>query len=130
MNHVLIEGRLTQEPASRFTETNKQVASFSVAHNQYYQSNGEWRNNVSFFMCEAWGKTAEKAVQLNKGQAVIIEGQLKQESWDGKDGQKVSRVKIVVKAIRSTVAENGKSKNGDEQTTLPGGDFNDDDIPF
>jgi len=90
MNHIGISGNLTKDVELRYIPNGTAVASFSIAVNEKYND----KDIVHFFEVTVWGKTAENCTEyIGKGSKVLIEGSLKQESWE-KDGQKHYRVKI------------------------------------
>lgn len=125
MNRVIVIGRLTREPELRHTGGGAAVASFSIAVNRTYKTNdGEKKEEVSFFNCVAWSKTAELVSQYcQKGKQVAIEGRLQQRSWEGKDGGKNSTVEIVVDTIQ--FLGGGAAKASDEKSEKI-----QDDLPF
>ena len=95
---VIIMGNITRDPELRSTASGTQVCSFSVAVNRNYRdSSGEQKDQVSFFDCSAWGKSGEIIAQYaKKGSGILVSGRLDQRSWEDKEGQKRSRVEIVV----------------------------------
>ena len=95
---VIIVGNVTRDPELRSTPSGTQVCSFSVAVNRSYKDNsGSQVENVSFFDCSAWGKQGETIAQyVKKGSGILVSGRLEQRSWEDKEGQKRSRVEIVV----------------------------------
>lgn len=124
INVVTIIGRLVRQPELRHTGGGAAVASFSIAVNRTYKTNdGEKKEEVSFFNCVAWSKTAELVAQYCvKGKQVAIEGRLQQRSWEGKDGNKNSTVEIVVETIQFLGGSAGKAEEKSEK--------NNDDLPF
>ena len=59
MNKVILLGRLTRDPETRYTQTsNMQVTSFTLAVNRRFVKQGEERQ-ADFINCVAWNKTAE-----------------------------------------------------------------------
>ena len=95
---AIITGNLTRDPELRTTPNGANVCSFSVAVNRVYRdSNGEQKEDVSFIDCSAWGKSGEIIAQYaKKGSGILVSGRLEQRSWEDKEGQKRSRVEIVV----------------------------------
>ena len=97
MNHVAIIGRMVKDVDLKTTPNGTQVGSFSLANEYKYTSNGERKEQTSFFNCIVWGKQAENMAQyVKKGHRVGIEGRLQQRSWDDSEGKKRSSVEIVV----------------------------------
>jgi single-strand DNA-binding protein len=96
-NRVILLGHLTRDAEMRYTPKGTVVAKLSLAVNRQWKDDaGQKREEVAFVDCTAWGKRAEVICQYTrKGLALLIEGYLKQESWDDKQtGQK--RTKLVV----------------------------------
>lgn len=91
VNQVILLGRLTRDPESRTTTTGKIVVSFSLAVDRAGQDDG-----ADFFDVTAWEKLGELVVQyLSKGRRVLVQGRLRQDSWDDKEtGKKRSRVEV------------------------------------
>lgn len=96
INQVILLGRLTRDPEQRTTSTGKIVVSFSLAVDRASQS-ADGGDTADFFDITAWEKLGELIVQyLSKGRRVIVQGRLRQDSWDDKDtGKKRSKVEVV-----------------------------------
>lgn len=132
-NHVAIMGRLTRDPEVRYTGSGIAVTSISVAVNRRVKSGDTWTDEASFFDCTAFGKTAEFVAEyFNKGNPILIEGELQQRRWE-KDGEKKSKVEIVVnkahfvggKEEKQSSATKPQAVNNDNQPPV-----DDDAIPF
>ena len=82
----------------RTTPNGASVCSFSVAVNRVFRdSSGNQQEAVSFIDCVAWGKGGEVINQYaKKGTGILVSGRLDQRSFETKDGQKRSRVEIVM----------------------------------
>jgi len=96
-NKVVIMGNLTRDPELRTTTGGQNVCSFSLAVNRTWKdANGETQEAVSFIDCTAWGKVGEIINQYTqKGRALLVSGRLQSSSWE-KDGQKRSKLEVVV----------------------------------
>ena len=96
-NRVILVGNLTRDPELRYTPTGTPVCDAGLAVNDRYKNpNGEWVEQTTFVDVVLWSRTAEVACEyLNKGSPVLIEGRLKMDSWEGKDGEKRSKLKVV-----------------------------------
>jgi single-strand DNA-binding protein len=92
INQVFLMGRLTRDPEQRTTPTGKTIASFSIAVDR-----GGQDDTADFFNITAWEKLAELVIQyLSKGRRVLVQGRLRQDSWEDKEsGKKQSRVEVV-----------------------------------
>ena len=91
INQVILMGRLTRDPEQRTTTTGKTIASFSIAVDR-----GGQDDQADFFDVTAWEKLGDLVMQyLSKGRRVLVQGRLRQDSWDDKEtGKKRSRVEI------------------------------------
>ena len=99
LNKVMMIGRLTREPTTRYTPSNQAVCDFGLASGRKYRTaSGEEREETVFVDCSVWAKGAEIFQQyMKKGKQVFIEGRLKLDQWDDKQsGQKRSKISIVV----------------------------------
>lgn len=90
-SRATIEGRLTKDPELRFTPNGKAVCQLSVADSEKLPHGEE---KTSFFDVTVWGVGAEGAATgLKKGDSVILNCNVKQETWDDRQtGQKRSKV--------------------------------------
>ncbi len=95
---AIIVGNITRDPELRSTPSGAQVCGFSVAVNRTYKDGtGANQESVSFIDCSAWGRAGEIIAQYaKKGSGILVSGRLEQRSWEDKEGQKRSRVEIVV----------------------------------
>lgn len=110
-NRVIILGTLTRDPEVRHTPSNQSVANFGLAINRRYTtSGGEKKEETTFVDCEAWGKTGEAIGQyLTKGRPVFVEGRLKLDTWQDQQGEKKSKLKVVVESFQF-IDSGGKPK--------------------
>ncbi len=102
INTVLLGGHLTRDPQVRFLANQTAVANFAIAINRRFKGNdGQMKEEVTFVDIEAWGRTAELCGQyLTKGRACFIEGRLKLDQWQDKDGQNRQRLKVVAESVQ------------------------------
>lgn len=99
-NTVTLVGNVTRDPELRYTSGGRGVASFGLAVNRRYQSNGEWQEQTSFFDVVAWGTLGENvAASLNKGTRAVVFGRLEQRSWETQDGDKRTKIEVVADEI-------------------------------
>lgn len=92
INQVILMGRLTRDPEVRTTTTGKTITSFSIAVDR-----GGQDDQADFFDITAWEKLGELVSQyLSKGRRCLVQGRLRQDSWDDKEtGKKRSKVEVV-----------------------------------
>ncbi|GHT05680.1 single-stranded DNA-binding protein 3 [Endomicrobiia bacterium] len=95
-NSVIIVGRLTRDPELRRTVTGKAVCSFDIA------ISGSWKDaEPTFVPIIVWNNQAERCGErLKKGLPVYVEGRLKTNKWEGKDGIKRSRLEVVASRVQ------------------------------
>ena len=142
-NKVLLMGNLTRDIELKHIPSGMAVANIGLAVNRRYKSKeGENREETTFVDCEAWGRTAEVMQQyLAKGRPVFIEGRLKLDTWQDKDGSNRSKLKVVVESfefIDSRGGDSGGGGGGSSQPAYSGArsgesqhePIGDDDIPF
>jgi len=92
INQVILMGRLTRDPEQRTTTTGKTIASFGIAVDR-----GGQEDAADFFNVTAWEKLGDLVMQyLAKGRRVLVQGRLRQDTWDDKEtGKKQSRIEVV-----------------------------------
>lgn len=97
INEVVISGNLTRDAEMKKVPTGTTVCKFTVACNEW-NKDGEKAN---FFDCVLWDKQAEALnPYLKKGQFVIIQGTLKQNTWQTQNGDKRSSVSIRGRVVK------------------------------
>jgi len=118
-NKVMLMGNLTRDVELRQTPNgNQSVANFGIACNRKFKTqSGEEREEVTFVDCEAWGRTGEVMKEyLSKGRPVFIEGRLKLDSWEDKEGKKQSKLRVVVENFQFIDSKSGGGSGGGERT--------------
>ena len=119
INQVILMGRLTRDPEQRTTPSGKSVVSFSLAVDRTGQD-----DQTDFFDVTAWEKLGDLVMQyLSKGRRVLIQGRLRQDSWDDKEsGQKRSRVEVTATDVTFLDGPSGESQGAptrDSGTATP-----------
>jgi single-strand DNA-binding protein len=114
INAVQIAGRLTSEPVVRAVGK-QNVANFNLAvEKPYLDAQNEWQKQVSFIPCAVWGLVADRAKDiLHKGSPVYLEGRLRSNNWETKDGEKRSGMKLEAFKVQS-LARNPNRSQGQE----------------
>jgi single-strand DNA-binding protein len=98
-NQVILMGNLTRDPQMRYLPNNTPVADFGMACNRRWRdAQGQDREEVMFIDCAAFGKPAEIINQYcQKGALLFIQGRLKLDTWEDKQGGgKRSKHQVVV----------------------------------
>ncbi len=109
INQVILMGRLTRDPEVRTTSTGKTIASFSLAVDRGGQDDA-----TDFFDITAWEKLGELVSQyLSKGRRCLVQGRLRQDSWDDKEtGKKRTKIEVVATDVTFLDGPNGDSNSG------------------
>ena len=123
-NKVLLMGNLTRDVELKSIAGNQSVAEIGLAVNRRFRTKeGEDREETTFVDCEAWGRTAEVMKQyLSKGRPVFIEGRLKLDQWTDKDGQKRSKMRVVIDSFQFIGTPTGGG-GGEGATSNQGSNF-------
>lgn len=115
VNKVFLMGNLTRDPEVRVTPNNFTVCKFGLAVNRYWfdKNANERREEVTFVDCEAWGRTAENIGKFfAKGRPIFIEGRLRLDQWEDKEGGKRSRLLVVAEEFQFVDSKSGGSGGG------------------
>lgn len=122
INKVVISGNLTRDPELRQTANGFPVLGFGVAVNdrRKNQQTGEWEDYPNFIDCTMFGARAESVSRfLSKGSKVAIEGKLRWSQWE-RDGQKRSKIEVVVDEIEFMTARGEGGNMGMAHMSAPG----------
>jgi single-strand DNA-binding protein len=89
---ITVVGNLTDDPELRFTSSGAAVANFTVASTpRFFDKNtNDWKDGDALFLrCSIWRQAAENVAEtLTKGARVIVQGRLKQRSYETREGEK------------------------------------------
>jgi single-strand DNA-binding protein len=100
---ITVVGNLTADPELRFTPSGAAVANFTVASTPrtFDKNSNEWKDGEALFLrCSVWRQAAENVAEsLTKGTSVIVQGRLKQRSYETKEGEKRTVVELEVDEI-------------------------------
>lgn len=145
INRVNITGNLTRDPELRATAGGTQMLAFGVAVNDRRKNpqTGAWEDVPNFVDCIVFGSRAEAVSRfITKGSKVAIEGKLRYSSWENKEGQRRSKLEVIVdeidflsrqgQQVTSPAAEAAKVADTPAYGTprAPEPEFYDADIPF
>lgn len=116
INQVILMGRLVRDPEQRTTTTGKTIASFSIAVDR-----GGQDDVADFFNVTAWEKLGDLVIQyLAKGRRVLVQGRLRQDSWDDKEtGKKQSRIEVVATDVTFLDGPSGDAGANASSSTGP-----------
>ena len=138
MNKIILMGRLTKDPETRYTQTNNTlVASFTLAVNRRFAKQGEERQ-ADFIPVVAWSKTGEFCSKyFKKGQQVGVIGRLQTRNWEDENKVKHYITEVVAEEAYFADSKRDGDTSGFENTfgadVSSGSEFSvssDDDLPF
>jgi single-strand DNA-binding protein len=127
INKVILVGNLGSDPEVRELDGGKKVANFSIATTERYTDrDGQKKEITEWHRLELWDGLAGVAQQyLHKGDKVYVEGKLKTDTWQDKDGVSRSTTKIRVERL-----EIMSNRNAAETYVAATNGTDNDDLPF
>ncbi len=125
---ITVVGNLTADPELRFTPSGAAVANFTVASTPrtFDRQSGEWKDGEAMFLrCNIWRQSAENVAEsLTRGMRVVVQGRLRQRSFETKEGEKRTVMELEVDevgpSLRYATAKVNKAARG---TGSGGGGF-------
>ena len=100
---ITIVGNLVDDPELRFTPSGAAVAKFRVASTPRYmdRQTNEWKDGEPLFLaCNIWRDAAEHVAEsLQRGARVIVQGRLRQRSYETREGEKRTVYELEVDEI-------------------------------
>jgi single-strand DNA-binding protein len=101
INKIMVAGNVVKDAEVHHIGDNlTSIMRFTLAHNQSFKDkDGKWQDNSTFIEVDLWGSSADKiAEKTKKGVPVMVEGALRQNRWDDKEGK--THTKLFIKAER------------------------------
>ena len=114
-NQIILLGNLTRDPEMRYLPNNNPVIEFGMACNRRFKdAQGQDREEVMFIDCAAFGKQAEIINQYcHKGDLLFLEGRLKLDTWEDKQGGgKRSKHRVVINNFQLMPRRDGAGGGG------------------
>ena len=98
VNKVILIGNLTRDPEVRYTPKGTAVGEISLACNRVRNDDsGNRIEEVTFVDVECFGPRAEAVAKFfTKGRSIFVEGRLKLDQWESKEGEKRSAIRVVL----------------------------------
>ena len=100
---ITVVGNLVDDPELRFTPSGAAVANFRIASTPrtFDRQTNEWKDGEGLFLsCSVWRQAAENVAEsLTKGMRVVVQGRLKQRSYEDREGQKRTVVELEVEEV-------------------------------
>jgi len=128
MNIAVLIGNLTRDIETRYTQTGKAVANFTIAVNRPFK-NAQGEYDADFIPVVVWDRLAENCANfLKKGSRVGVSGRIQVRTYDDKQGIKRYVTEIIANEVKFL---DGKEKNDDfNRDDAPGFNQVDVDLPF
>ena len=121
MNRVILMGRLTKNPAVRYTSGEKPmaVARYTLAVDRKFKRDGE--QTADFISCVAFGKQGQFAENyLHQGMKIVITGRIQTGSYTNRDGKKVYTTDVVVEEQEFAESKAASEFNVNSQSSSSG----------
>ncbi|ADE54605.1 single-stranded DNA-binding protein [Coraliomargarita akajimensis] len=123
-NKVILIGNLTRDPEMRVTPNGNTICKLGLAVSRAYSTrDGERREETTFVDVDAFGKQAEVISKyMRKGRPIMIEGRLRLDQWETSDGQKRSKLSVVLENFQFLGGRDdsaSSSGGGYEQSSPP-----------
>lgn len=130
-NKVFLAGNLTRDPETR-SVGGTEVCSFGLAVNRKYTAkSGEKKEETLFIDCTAWGKAGETIARYcSKGSGLFVEGELRLEQWEGRDGSKQSKIKVTVLSFQFVGGKSDRASKPTGRAYHGQDEMTEEDIPF
>ena len=100
---ITVVGNLVDDPELRFTPSGAAVANFRIASTPrtFDRQTNEWKDGDALFLsCSVWRQAAENVAEsLQKGMRVVVQGRLKQRSYETREGEKRTVFEIDVDEV-------------------------------
>lgn len=137
-NKVILIGNLTRDPETRVTANGTTICKIPLAVSRKFSTrDGERREETCFVDVDAFGKQAEVlAKYCTKGRPLCVEGRLKLDQWENKDGAKRNKLGVILENFQFLPTGNGKDDSDNNRTSHRGAsdgaddDPLDEDVPF
>jgi single-strand DNA-binding protein len=130
---ITVVGNLVDDPELRFTPSGAAVANFRIASTPrtFDRQTNEWKDGDALFLsCSVWRQAAENVAEsLTKGMRVVVQGRLRQRSYEDREGQRRTVVELEVDevgpSLRYATAKVTRSSGGGGGYNAGGGGGND-----
>jgi single-strand DNA-binding protein len=100
---ITLVGNLVDDPELRFTPSGAAVANFRLASTPrtYDRQSGEWKDGETLFLtCNVWRQAAENVAEsLQRGMRVVVQGRLKQRSYETREGERRTVYEVEVDEV-------------------------------
>lgn len=116
-NKVILIGNLTRDPEHRVTPAGLSICKLGLAVSRKYTTkDGDSREETTFVDIDAFGKQADTIQKyMRKGKPIMIEGRLRLDQWETNDGQKRSKLGVVVENFQFLGSGNRDAGEGSSE---------------
>ena len=127
INTYAVSGNLTKDPELRATTSGTPVCNGSICYNSRRKGqDGDWEDVPNFFDFVAFGKAAEVLARKSKGDKIVLNGELTQRSWETKDGERRTKVELLVREFVDASRQSAQQKPAQDSSE----EMFDEDCPF
>lgn len=124
---ITLVGNLVDDPELRFTPSGAAVAKFRIASTPrtFDRQTNEWKDGESLFLtCNVWRQPAENVAEsLQRGMRVIVQGRLRQRSYETKEGEKRTVFEVEVDEVGPSLRSATAKVTRAQRSGGPGGGF-------
>ncbi|MFF2075151.1 single-stranded DNA-binding protein [Kitasatospora sp. NPDC058162] len=124
---ITLVGNLVDDPELRFTPSGAAVAKFRIASTPrtFDRQTNEWKDGESLFLtCNVWRQPAENVAEsLQRGMRVIVQGRLRQRSYETKEGEKRTVFEVEVDEVGPSLRSATAKVTRANRSGAPGGGF-------
>ena len=124
INQILLMGNVTVDPELKIINETTRVCKFNLAVGESYNDkNGQKVESAEFFSIEAWNVQADLISKyVKKGNPLIVQGKIKTDVYDDKDGKKVYRTKVKMESMNfvpTAKPQDGQQNNVPNNNGVP-----------
>ncbi|MBR6612487.1 MAG: single-stranded DNA-binding protein [Campylobacter sp.] len=140
MNNLQVLGRIATEVKLEISQSGVKYMRLNIVYNKNIKVGDEWQQKSHFFPCSAFGYVAEKiANHFKKGDRILINGALEQNTYTDKDGNVQSKLAIMIAEadiiepkLKSENQANQAKESGVSANERPANKYTDsfDEVPF
>jgi single-strand DNA-binding protein len=124
---ITLVGNLVDDPELRFTPSGAAVAKFRIASTPrtFDRQTNEWKDGESLFLtCNVWRQPAENVAEsLQRGMRVIVQGRLRQRSYETREGEKRTVFEVEVDEVGPSLRSATAKVTRAQRSGGPGGGF-------
>lgn len=140
MNNLQILARIATDVKLEISQSGVKYMRLNVVYNKNIKVGDEWQQKSHFFPCSAFGYVAEKiANHFKKGDRILINGALEQNTWTDRDGNVQSKLVVAISEVdiiepkpKNENQANQAKESGVSASEKPANKYTDsiDEVPF